>query len=69
VQSAKLIAEISEAAKRQVEGTAVVVKTMAQVSEIARSTQSGAGATLEITSKLAELSRRLNEIVGKFKAA
>jgi twitching motility protein PilJ len=66
-ESASLVAEISNVAKRQVEGTNVVVKTMGQISSIAEATQSGAQGTADIVAQLSVLSKQLTQSIGRFK--
>jgi twitching motility protein PilJ len=68
-ESASLVADISSVARKQVEGTNVVVKTMGQISSIAEATQSGAEGTRVIVAQLSVLSKQLTLSMGRFKLA
>jgi twitching motility protein PilJ len=68
-ESASLVADISDVAKKQVADSTLVVETMGQISSIAKATQSGAEGTAAIVQQLSLLSRQLNESVRRFKLA
>jgi methyl-accepting chemotaxis protein len=68
-ESASLVADISDVAKKQVADSTLVVETMGQISSIAKATQSGAEGTAAIVQQLSLLSRQLNDSVRRFKLA
>ncbi len=68
-ESASFVVDISGIARKQVEGTSTVVKTIGQISEIAKQTQNGADSTVATVAQLAALSQQLRESMAKFKVA
>lgn len=68
-ESARIVVNISEVAKRQVESTSRVVLTVGEISAIAKQTAAGAQSTVTAAGQLNELSSRLTESVRRFKVA
>jgi twitching motility protein PilJ len=68
-ESATIVVDISSIAKKQAEGTNVVVKAMEQISLIAKATQLGVEGTSTTIAQLAALSEELRANVAKFKVA
>jgi len=68
-ESASFVFDISGIARKQVEGTSTVVKTIGQISQIAKQTQDGAEGTVATVAQLAALSQQLRTSMAKFKVA
>ncbi|MGC4088006.1 MAG: methyl-accepting chemotaxis protein [Polyangiaceae bacterium] len=68
-ESAGLVADISDVAKKQVADSQLVVQTMDQISSIAQATQSGAEGTAAIVRQLSQLSGQLTQSIQRFKLA
>lgn len=68
-QSATVVVGISDVAKKQADGTTVVVKAMEHISSIAKNTADGAQSAANTVSALAEASTKLRESVSRFKVA
>jgi methyl-accepting chemotaxis protein len=69
IESASLVANITDVARTQVEHANRVVSTMEAVSSIAFDTQKGAESTATTVNDLLALSRQLNQSVARFRIA
>ena len=68
-ESATIVVNISDIARKQVEGTVDVVRTMTQISSIAQSTRDGVEGTSGIALQLSHLSEELKRSISRFKVA
>jgi methyl-accepting chemotaxis protein len=66
-ESANIVVDISNIARKQAEGTNEVVRTMAQISSIAQATQIGVEGTAATAAQLSKLSANLMTTISKFK--
>lgn len=68
-ESATVVVNISDVAKKQAAGTTNVVKAMEHISSIAKTTEQGAQSTARSVLALAEASAKLRDSVARFKTA
>lgn len=68
-ESATVVVSISDVARKQADGTVVVVKAMEHISSIAKSTEQGAQRAASTVKDLADASAQLRESVSRFRVA
>ncbi|HVH43128.1 MAG TPA: methyl-accepting chemotaxis protein [Labilithrix sp.] len=68
-ESANIVVDISNIARKQSEGTTVVQRAMEQVSQIARATQEGVDGNTATVVQLSQLSSQLLKTISQFKVA
>jgi len=68
-ESATIVVDISNVARKQAEGTSSVVRAMEQISSIAHATQVGVEGTTATAAQLFQLSEELRRSVSRFKVA
>jgi methyl-accepting chemotaxis protein len=68
-ESASIVVDISNIAKKQAEGTGAVVRTMGQISAIAQATRQGVEATNATAAQLVQLSEELKKSVQRFRVS
>jgi methyl-accepting chemotaxis protein len=67
--AASIVVDISNVARKQAEGTSLVVRTMGQISSIALATRKGVEGTSATAARLSELSDELRRSISRFKVA
>jgi len=68
-ESANIVLDISNVARKQAEGTGAVVRVMEQISSIAQATQHGVEGTTATATMLSQLSEELTRSIAQFKVA